>query len=138
MGLIDFELDGYDYLTFVLLLLVIVAFFYAMVTLGGLPGKLAEKRNHPHAESVKLGGWIGLFTVFPWFHALMWAYHDSMTVDVRKLPKVSVTGDGSGDPAAPKAGDSAIETVPATLSDVEAADLPPPGAPDGPKGGAAA
>lgn len=138
MGLIDFELDGYDYLTFVLLILVIVAFFYAMVTLGGLPGKLAEKRNHPHAESVKLGGWIGLFTVFPWFHALMWAYHDSMTVDVRKLPKVNVAGDGAGDPAGPTAGDSTVETVPATLSEVEADDLPPSGLPDGPKGGAAA
>ena len=87
MSLIDFDLDAYDYLTFVILLGGVIAFFYVMVTLGGLPGKLAEQRKHPHAESVKLGGWIGLFTVFPWFHALMWAYHDSMTVDVRKMPK---------------------------------------------------
>ncbi|MES0883663.1 DUF3302 domain-containing protein [Roseibium sp. SCP14] len=87
MGLIDFKLDVYDYLTFLILLLVVIAFFYAMITLGGLPGKLAEKRNHPHAESVKLGGWIGLFTIFPWIHALIWAYHDSLTIDVRKLPK---------------------------------------------------
>lgn len=87
MDLIDFKLDGYDYATFLILLLVVIAFFYAMVTLGGLPGKLAEKRKHPHADSVKLGGWIGLFTVFPWIHALIWAYHDSLTIDVRKLPK---------------------------------------------------
>jgi hypothetical protein len=87
MGLIDFDLDAYDYLTFVILLGGVIALFYVMVTLGGLPGKLAEQRKHPHAESVKLGGWIGLFTVFPWFHALMWAYHDSMTVDIRKMPK---------------------------------------------------
>jgi len=87
MSLIDFDLDAYDYLTFVILLGGVIAFFYVMVTLGGLPGKLAEQRKHPHAESVKLGGWIGLFTVFPWFHALMWAYHDSITVDVRKMPK---------------------------------------------------
>ncbi|POF30585.1 DUF3302 domain-containing protein [Roseibium marinum] len=86
MNLIDFELDTYDYLTFLILVLIIVAFFYAMITVGGLPGKLAEKRNHPHAESVKLGGWIGLFTVFPWIHALIWAYHDSLTVDIRKHP----------------------------------------------------
>lgn len=86
MGLIDFELDAYDYATFALLIVLVLVFFYAMITLGGLPGKLAERRNHPHAESVKLGGWIGLFTVFPWIHALIWAYHDSMTVDVRKFP----------------------------------------------------
>lgn len=87
MGLIDFELDRYDYLTFVIGVFAVIAFFYVMITLGGLPGKLAKKRKHPHADSVKLGGWIGLFTVFPWIHALMWAYHDSLTIDIRKLPK---------------------------------------------------
>lgn len=89
MSLIDFKLDGYDYLTFFIGVLAVIAFFYVMITLGGLPGKLAEKRKHPHADSVKLGGWIGLFTVFPWIHALMWAYHDSLTIDIRKLPKES-------------------------------------------------
>ena len=87
MNLIDFKLDSYDYLTFLIGVLAVIAFFYVMITLGGLPGKLAEKRKHPHAESVKLGGWIGLFTVFPWIHALMWSYHDSLTIDIRKLPK---------------------------------------------------
>jgi len=132
MGLIDFELDGYDYLTFVILLLVVVAFFYAMITLGGLPGKLAEKRNHPHADSVKLGGWIGLFTVFPWIHALIWAYHDSLTIDIRKLPKDGEAGippENTG-----VSGPLEAVSVPATLSEVEADDLPP----SGPKGGAAA
>jgi len=126
MSLIDFELDKYDYLTFVILLAVVIAFFYAMVTLGGLPGKLAEKRNHPHAESVKLGGWIGLFTVFPWIHALIWAYHDSMTVDVRRLPKVDVAGDGAPKAQVPETGKTADAEVPTTLSEVEAEDLPPP------------
>ncbi len=32
-----------------------------------------------------LVGWIGLFTVFPWVHALIWAFHDSITIDVRKF-----------------------------------------------------
>lgn len=99
MSLIDFELDTYDYLTFLLLLLLAIAFFYVMVTLGGLPGKLAEKRNHPHAESVKLGGWIGLFTVFPWIHALIWAYHDSLTIDIRKAPGKAEGGPDAGDQA---------------------------------------
>ena len=124
MGLIDFELDKYDYLTFVILLAVVIAFFYAMITLGGLPGKLAEKRNHPHAESVKLGGWIGLFTVFPWIHALIWAYHDSMTVDVRKLPKAAVEGDGATDKTVPKVSEGANEEPPATLSEVEVNEPP--------------
>lgn len=89
MGLITGPLDGYDYLTFLFILLALVAGFYLLIQIGGLPGKLAERRNHPHAESVKIVGWIGLFTVFPWIHALIWAYHDSLTIDVRKFPGTS-------------------------------------------------
>lgn len=85
MGLITGPLDEYDYATFAFLVVAIVAFFYVLIQIGSLPGKLAERRKHPHAESVKLMGWIGLFTVFPWVHALIWAYHDSLTIDVRKF-----------------------------------------------------
>lgn len=86
MGLITGPLDRYDYLTFAFLIVAIIGFFYVLIAIGGLPGKLAKRRNHPHAESVKMMGWIGLFTVFPWVHALIWAYHDSLTIDVRKFP----------------------------------------------------
>ncbi|WP_281926667.1 DUF3302 domain-containing protein [Roseibium album] len=129
MDLIDFKLDGYDYATFLILLLVVIAFFYAMITLGGLPGKLAEKRKHPHAESVKLGGWIGLFTVFPWIHALIWAYHDSLTIDVRKLPKDMRDTPEDEDP---ETGEVArTVAIQATLSGTEAADATQNAAKDG-------
>lgn len=85
MDLITGPLDEYDYATFAVVVLAIVAFFYVLIQIGGLPGKLAERRKHPHAESVKMMGWIGLFTVFPWVHALIWAYHDSLTIDVRRF-----------------------------------------------------
>lgn len=87
MHLIDWSLTKYDYWTFAFLVVAIVAFFYILIQIGGLPGKIAERRHHPHAESVKIVGWIGLFTVFPWIHAIIWAIHDSMTVDVRTMPK---------------------------------------------------
>lgn len=86
MDLITGPLDGYDYLTFAFALVAVVAGFYVLIQIGGLPGKIAERRNHPHADSVKIVGWIGLFTVFPWIHAIIWAYHDSLTIDVRKFP----------------------------------------------------
>jgi len=132
MDLIDFDLDAYDYLTFVILLLVIIAFFYVMVTLGGLPGKLAEKRNHPHAESVKLGGWIGLFTIFPWIHALIWAYHDSMTVDIRKMPR---GGRDALDPEKAEVEDGPLEATPAPASSPDPAPDEAPATPagEGPK-----
>ncbi len=126
MDLIDFKLDGYDYATFLILLLVAIAFFYAMVTLGGLPGKLAERRKHPHAESVKLGGWIGLFTVFPWIHALIWAYHDSLTIDVRKFPKDAQdkpdADDHHSDEAADPGATQATHKEAATAAAAETAD----------------
>ena len=86
MQLLDWTLTKYDYLTFVFLLVAVVAFFYVIIQIGALPGKIAERRHHPHADSVKIVGWIGLFTVFPWIHAIIWAYHDSLTIDVRTFP----------------------------------------------------
>ena len=91
MHLLDFSLDKWDYWTFAFLLVAIVAFFYAIIQIGGLPGKIAERRHHPRAEAVKIVGWIGLFTVFPWIHAIIWSIHDGLTIDVRTLPK---DGDG--------------------------------------------
>lgn len=113
MRLIDFKLDGYDYLALVIGVLFVIAFIYAMIVLGGLPGKMAAKRNHPHADSVKLGGWIGLFTFFPWIHALIWAYHDSLTIDLRKVPKgggITAGADGQAGGPTPADGMAAAET----------------------------
>jgi hypothetical protein len=86
-GLITGPLDGYDYLTFVVVIIAVVAGFYIIIQIGGLPGKLAERRHHPHAETVKILGWAGLFTALPWIHALIWAFHDSLTIDIRKIPE---------------------------------------------------
>lgn len=127
LTLITGPLDGYDYLTFVVLVVGIVAFFYAIIQLGGLPGKLAERRHHPHADTVKLLGWVGLFTALPWIHALIWAFHDSITVDVRKFPELHP--------------DAASEAAPGTPAAAPVGAGAPsgaaPGAPKGPAGGPA-
>ncbi|WP_371171060.1 DUF3302 domain-containing protein [Aliiroseovarius sp. 2305UL8-7] len=87
MGLLGRPLDYYDYLTFGALLLILLAVMGVILFLMGLPGKIAIKRNHPHAESVRMMGWMGFLAVVPWLHAFMWAFHDSMTVDLRRFPK---------------------------------------------------
>ncbi len=87
MHLLDWQLTAYDYWTFAFLLVAIIALFYVIIQIGGLPGKIAERRHHPRAEAVKIVGWIGLFTVLPWIHAIIWSIHDGMTIDVRTLPK---------------------------------------------------
>jgi len=30
--------------------------------------------------------WAGALAVVPWIHAFIWAYHDSLTIDVRRFP----------------------------------------------------
>lgn len=89
------SLDAYDYLTFVALIVLAIAFFAVAMFVLGLPGKIAERRNHPHAEAVKLMGWVGFLAIVPWIHALIWAYHDGVVVDVRS----GLKNDGQSGPA---------------------------------------
>jgi hypothetical protein len=87
MGLLGRPLDNWDYLTFAAGILLIVAIMALLLFLMGLPGRIAIKRNHPHAESVNIMGWMGFLAVVPWVHAFQWAFHDSVTVDLRRFPK---------------------------------------------------
>ena len=87
MGLLGRSLDGYDYLTFAAVILLLAAFLGLILFLMGPPWRVAIKRNHPHAECVKIMGWMGFLAVVPQVHTFMWAFHDSMSVDVRRFPK---------------------------------------------------
>ncbi|MEM8729480.1 MAG: DUF3302 domain-containing protein [Pseudomonadota bacterium] len=87
MQLLGGPLDNYDYLTFAVGLVFLIAFMALVMYIMGLPGRIAIQRNHPHAESVKVMGWMGFLAVVPWVHAFMWAFHDSMTIDIRRLPE---------------------------------------------------
>jgi len=86
MGLLGRPLDNYDYLTFAAMILIIAALMALILFLMGLPGRIALKRNHPHAEAVNIMGWMGFLAVVPWVHAFMWAFHDSATIDIRRWP----------------------------------------------------
>ncbi|MGR3781803.1 MAG: DUF3302 domain-containing protein [Albimonas sp.] len=85
-GLLPGNLDSYDYLTVLVVVVALVAIFAVVLWVLGLPGRIAIQRGHPHATSVNLMGWAGALAVIPWIHAFMWAYHDSLTVDIRRFP----------------------------------------------------
>jgi hypothetical protein len=87
VGLLGRPFDHYDYMTFAALFLIMAAVMGLVLFLMGLPGKIALKRNHPHAEAVNIMGWMGFLAVVPWVHAFMWAFHDAATVDIRRFPK---------------------------------------------------
>lgn len=87
MELLGRPLDGYDWLTFAALVLLLAALMALVLFIMGLPGRVAIARKHPHAESVKIMGWMGFLAAVPWLHAFMWAFHDSVTVDLRRFPE---------------------------------------------------
>lgn len=86
--MLGFELDLWDYLTFLALFLCVVAAVAFWVWLAGLPGRIAIARKHPDAEAVKLLGWAGLLpTIYPWVQAFIWAFKPTEIIDIRRLPR---------------------------------------------------
>jgi hypothetical protein len=68
-------MTGLDYFTFVVLAVLITVGLYAGFVLGELPGRIAEKREHPQTEAIRVAGWVGLVTFgLLWPFALIWAY----------------------------------------------------------------
>ena len=84
--MLGFDLDIWDYLTFVAILLALVAVTAALLWLAGLPGRIAIARKHPDAEAVKLLGWAGFLPVVPWIQAFVWAFKPTDVVDIRRFP----------------------------------------------------
>ena len=86
--MLGFDLDLWDYLTFLTLMLCVVALILTWLFLAGLPGRIAIARKHPEAEAVKYLGYAGLLpTVYPWMQALIWAFKPTEIVDIRRFPR---------------------------------------------------
>jgi hypothetical protein len=84
--MLGFDLDIWDYITFVVVLIIAAGAVAAAVFLLGLPGRIAVARKHPDAEAVTLLGWAGGFAVLPWMQALIWAFKPSDVIDIRRFP----------------------------------------------------
>ena len=90
--LLGFELDFWDYLTFLALMVSVLGGLAALVWLAGLPGRIAIARKHPDAEAVKLMGYAGFLPVVPWIQAFGWAFKPTDVVDIRRFPKEEAKG----------------------------------------------
>ncbi len=49
-------------LALVVMILLLVLAVVAAVLLGGLPGRIAQRRDHPQADAIRMCGWMGLLT----------------------------------------------------------------------------
>lgn len=85
--LLGFQIDVWDYLTFLVLLLLVITFLSFIVWVAGLPGRIAIARKHPEAEAVKVMGYVGFAPVVPWIQALIWAFKPTDVVDIRRFPE---------------------------------------------------
>jgi Protein of unknown function (DUF3302) len=86
--MLGFELDIWDYLTFLTMFLMVCSVGAVWIFLAGLPGRIALSRKHPEAEAVKLLGYAGLLpTIYPWIQAFIWAFKPTNIIDIRRFPK---------------------------------------------------
>src|SRR3982751_6362478 len=85
-ALLGFQLDFWDYATFLSLFVLTAGGLGLAVFILGLPGRIAIARNHPEADAVYLMGWIGFLAVVPWIQALIWAFKPTTVVDLRYMP----------------------------------------------------
>lgn len=85
--MLGFELDLWDYITFLSLAIIGLGLTVAVVLIGGLPGRIAIARKHPDAEAVKVMGWAGFLVVVPWVQAFIWAFKPTDIIDIRRFPK---------------------------------------------------
>ena len=67
-------MSGLDVFTFLVMAVLVGSVVYALVYLGGWPGRIARERNHPQAEAVNVCGWLGLLTGAFWIIAMVWAF----------------------------------------------------------------
>ncbi len=73
-------MSGLDVFAAFVLLIVIVAAIAIWVALAMLPGRIAKSRNHPQAEAINVGGWLGALLLFVlWPLVLIWAFTKPQT-----------------------------------------------------------
>ena len=85
--MLGFELDFWDYATFLTFALAGLGGLVIAIFIAGLPGQIAIARKHPDAEAVKIMGYAGFLPVVPWIQAFIWAFKPTDIVNIRRFPR---------------------------------------------------
>ena len=69
-------MTGLDYFSWLVLIVIIVSIVVLFIALARLPGQMAKKRGHPHAEAINVAGWLGLLLTLGvvWALSMVWAF----------------------------------------------------------------
>jgi hypothetical protein len=65
-----------------ILAIVVVAVVALLVALAIVPGRIAQKRQHPQMEAIRVSGYLGILFAPLWLFAFIWAYTRSGTSEV--------------------------------------------------------
>jgi hypothetical protein len=114
--LLGFPITLWDFITFASLMILVFFTIFLLLFIAALPGRIAESRNHPDAEAVKIMGYAGFLAVVPWINAFIWAFKPTEVVDVRRMPSTppAETEGTAGKTATPEP-----EPVPAPVQENE-------------------
>ena len=64
-----------DIFALIVLAILLITIIVIIGILGALPGRIARSRNHPQADAIAVGGWLGLlFGGVFWPLIMVWAY----------------------------------------------------------------
>ena len=75
-----------DIFALIVIVVIIAAIIWIVITLGSLPGKIAIERNHYQADAINILGWIGILTLgISWFIAIVWAYTRPFDAEAAEL-----------------------------------------------------
>jgi hypothetical protein len=55
-------IDVFDLIAFVLFGAILAVLVQVVVTLGSLPGQVAQQRGHPQAAAINIASWVGIAT----------------------------------------------------------------------------
>src|SRR5229473_3354902 len=101
----DVTFGALDAFAFVVLAVIFVVAVVIVVSLGKLPGQLAQRWGHPQAAAVNVAGWLGIATGgLLWPFALIWAFMVPATTPPGKIedaPQSSASVHGASMPAIP-------------------------------------
>jgi hypothetical protein len=78
-------IDAFDIIAFAVFGILLVVAVIVVVTLGQLPGSIAQKRGHQQAAAINVTSWLGVATLgLLWPVALIWAFLKPVTVVARQ------------------------------------------------------
>jgi Protein of unknown function (DUF3302) len=78
-------IDVFDIFAFAVFAVLIAVAVIVVVTLGQLPGKIAQQRGHPQAAAINVAGWLGVATLgLLWPLALIWAFLKPFPVESKQ------------------------------------------------------